>query len=406
MIHSTLNSLFTKAGYLFAVIRSRFGPLRKEFLFMSFNGHYSDSPKAISEKIHEMHPEEPITWLVSRERMGELPSYVNGVDIKSDEAYMHLLTAKVIIDNIYCRGGLNTIGTVSYYKNKMMYAFTRRKGQIKLSTWHGTPLKKMGIDIRGSKENSFLGHPLTMVHGNQHTLDVMDRITFHQIEMHLIGSPRNDVLFSSEKGMEVKKKLGLDATTKIMLYAPTFRSDGNGMSLLNVKRSGIDQMDMIDFDKLFACLTKKFGGEWVFIGRFHNFVEKEVDWKKLNNKYQGRIINGNNLDDMADYLSCTDVLLTDSSSCMFDFSLTGKPCLLFFPDLKEYKEKERGLYYDIEQLPFPCAVSFDELLELIQDFSNDYYMNGVKFLLQTIGNVDDGNASVKVVRYIYEKINS
>lgn len=397
------NQLAGNLEIVCSYISARFKPLKREVLFMSLNGHYSDSPKAISEKMHEMYPSEPVVWLVSKERLGELPAYVEGVDIKSKDAYVHLMTAKTIVDNTYCKKGFSTTrGSLAYYVYRAIISFVKRKGQLLLSTWHGTPLKKMGIDIEGSKDNGFINAPMIMTHGNCHVMEVMNRITFNQIDMKLLGSPRNDLLFNQEKGIKVKRKLGLTDDTKIILYAPTFRSDGNGMTLLNAKRSGIDQVNMIDFDKLFGSLNHRFGGNWVFVGRFHYFVASQVDWDTLNEKYQGRVINGNQLDDMADYLSCTDVLLTDSSSCMFDFALTGKPCFLFFPDLKEYKENERGLYFEIENLPFPCSENFDEFQANIEFFDENKYAKQVNRMLQEIGNVDDGNASERVVRFLME----
>ena len=41
-------------------------------VFTSFNGRYSDSPKAISQRLHELAPEIPIIWLVSAPQFGHL----------------------------------------------------------------------------------------------------------------------------------------------------------------------------------------------------------------------------------------------------------------------------------------------------------------------------------------------
>ena len=45
-----------------------------------------------------------------------------------------------------------------------------------------------------------------------------------------------------------------------------------------------------------------------------------------------------------------DVLILDYSSLMFDFALTKKPCFLYVPDLDEYIENDRGLYFYINEL--------------------------------------------------------
>ena len=125
----------------------------------------------------------------------------------------------------------------------------------------------------------------------------------------------------------------------------------------------------------------------------------------MKKRYPGKIINGNLNDDMAEYLACADILITDASSSMFDFALTGKPCFLYFPDVEHYDKVERGFYFDIQRdLPFPLSVNFDELCEQIQSFDEEKYAVGIKELLENIGNIDDGNSSKRVVEYIVEHI--
>ena len=81
-------------------------PLQKEVVFRSFNGHYSDSPKAISEQLHKLRPDIRIVWLVEESRLSDLPSYVKGVDINSKQAIYHMNTASVFIDNNYGKKGI------------------------------------------------------------------------------------------------------------------------------------------------------------------------------------------------------------------------------------------------------------------------------------------------------------
>ena len=53
--------------------------------------------------------------------------------------------------------------------------------------------------------------------------------------------------------------------------------------------------------------------------------------------------------DIADLYLAADVLVTDYSSVMFDFALTDKPVVLLTPDLEQYRDVERGFYFDIER---------------------------------------------------------
>ena len=189
----------------------------------------------------------------------------------------------------------------------------------------------------------------------------------------------------------------------MVLFAPTFRNDGKDVEGKNIQRSGLNQISGIIFDELFASLKKRFGGEWIFVCRFHYHVSNLVDWDELENKYPGKVVNGNNSSDMAEYLKCTDVLITDASSSMFDFALTYKPCFLFFPDIDNYSNKERGTYIDPYSLPFKTSKSFKALVEDIEMFDYERYKFQVDKLLSNLGNTDDGHASERIAKYIYEE---
>ena len=161
---------------------------------------------------------------------------------------------------------------------------------------------------------------------------------------------------------------------------------------------------MIDIDYLFEALQCKFGGDWVMVCRFHYHVSDMVNWDELDKKYDGRVINGNLSDDMAEYLVCADILMTDASSCMFDYIITGKPCFLFFPDVDNYENRERGFYYPIKKLPFPISVNFKELLDDISDFDYKDYSEGVNKLKSDFGYYEDGESSERILKWIIEDV--
>ncbi|WP_139981918.1 CDP-glycerol glycerophosphotransferase family protein [Nocardioides litoris] len=61
-------------------------------------------------------------------------------------------------------------------------------------------------------------------------------------------------------------------------------------------------------------------------------------------------------------------LVTDYSSCVVDFMLTGRPVLSFAYDLDRYEGRERGLFYPLEDvLPGPVCRTFDELAAGLDD---------------------------------------
>ena len=398
------------------LIRDTFGFLTDKFkrinknriVFTSFGGHYSDSPKYISESLHRISPNTEIVWLVNEKYINLVPDYALALDIASPEAKKYYKSARAVVDNVYGEKSYtltdNTL--IARLKHKLYSALVKQRGQSLFTTWHGTPLKRMGKDQVGSRVCGFTCPNATMILGNKFTLDIMERLTFGAIDMKLMGCPRNDILFAGEeKRNEIRQKLGIPENKKVVIYAPTFRTDSVDINNKNVLRSGINQINEMDFDALFKTLSDKFGGEFVFICRFHYHVEKMVDFDALGEKYGGKIINGNLHDDMAEYLAVADILITDASSSMFDFALTGRPCFLLFPDLDRYGSEERGFYIEIDKLPFPCSREFSKMLSDIRDFDEETYKNKVAAMLSDFGYVDDAYSSERVANYILERCN-
>lgn len=77
--------------------------------------------------------------------------------------------------------------------------------------------------------------------------------------------------------------------------------------------------------------------------------------------------------DMQELIAAADLLITDYSSCMFDMAIAQKPCVLYVPDLQQYLANERGLYFDIETLPFPIAQNMKQLCNTVKDFDLERY---------------------------------
>lgn len=381
-------------------------PVKKNrIVFTSFNGHYSDSPKYICEKMHELNESLELIWLVEEKFKDLLPKYVKSAKYGTREALYYYASAQIIVDNVY---GEKETYLYDMAKREILkykfYTFLNKKNKQRVyTTWHGIPIKKMGRDHVGLRKIYDFGCPnTTMILGSKYTLDIMKHLTFGKIKMQLInGSPRNDILYNKKLTFinEIKTKLGLPLDKKILLFAPTFRTE-SGSFEKNVKRSGIEQLNKMDFERLFNLLSNKFGGDWALVCRFHYHVEKLVDWETLKEKFGNRIINGNQNDDMAEYLLCTDVLVSDISSCIFDFAVTKKPIFCFFPDYQFYRDEERGLYIDTEDFPYKVAKEFDELAYDIESFNKDEYEMKLKKFINQYGSGDEKNSSLEIAKFI------
>lgn len=385
-------------------------PIKKGvFVFSSFGGYYSDNPKYISIELHNNYPDIQQVWLLKKEFYRNTPEYITKVDIDSLAAAYWKGKAEVIIDNVY--GGREISITekdknfIRLIKIRVLLFLSNKKKQPVITNFHGSAFKFAGRDIVGSKQKNFICPNTYLLLSNDFSCCVYEHLTFGNVPIQLLGYPRNDILFNlSVDRAKLKEKLGISANKKVILLAPTFRSDSqDGLHEKNIYRSGINQLNSLDLPSLFATLQNKFGGEWTLVCRFHYHVEKMIDWNMICDRYDGQIIRGNLGDDMAEYLAVSDILLTDASSSMFDFAVTNRPCVLYFPDWKEYGSKERGFYIPIEELPFPLAANFDDLQNVLSNWKDNEYQAKIKNMKEYLGYADDGNAAKRNVEYIIGK---
>jgi len=118
---------------------------------------------------------------------------------------------------------------------------------------------------------------------------------------------------------------------------------------------------------------------------------------QLNNA--ANYIDASNYPDMQELLYAADVLITDYSSSMWDFSLTRRPCFLYATDLNYY-DLDRGFYSDIHTWPYPLAESNSALIKNIKQFNNDQYQKNIQKHWDALGSYESGHACETVANYI------
>lgn len=374
-------------------------PLKNRILITTYCGmQKSDSPVQIYKYMKKEYPKADIIFLWNKRKTR--PIYCKLFIIKYR---FYRATSKVIVDNMFA-GNIASVDKNHSRKGAKIRGFLNGKpGQKYVSTWHGTPLKRMERDKVGSSiTDCIINKPMYLILGNIYTADILNHILFDKAEVKLFGSPRNDILVNrnNKNIIRIKKKLELPLDKKIVLYAPTFRSNSE-QSENYIEPSGIEQINLIDFSRLFHVLTEKFGGEWILICRFHYLVADMVDWNQLEEKYPNRFINGNQHEEIADYLLCSDVLITDYSSCMFDYAILNRPVFLLCHDLEHYGNEERGFYIDIDKLPFPLAEDFNGLYDNIKNFDNQIYCKKLEEMKKQMGYCEEGNATERAGDFIY-----
>lgn len=328
-----------------------------------------------------------LVWLVSQTDLerGELPPQIRAVRYGSLKSFFELATAKVWVSNYH----------------KIYFAqcgLRKRKDQFFIQMWHGS----LGIKMIENhvailtQEKRWLRAAIASSRMTDFWISNSDfetnvyKSAFWGVtdeKTLLYGHPRNDVFFDDRMMALARHKVdcfyGTDGK-KLLLYAPTFRED---------YRTDCYRLDYIG---LVHHLKSRFGGEWAVLARLHPRV------KELANEIlppAAGIVDATRYADMQELLAAADCLITDYSSCAFDFMLTRRPVFLFATDVKEY-DVERGFYYPLEATPFPLAQENVELMKNIDAFDKAAYLLKVEAFLAEKGCIEDGHASERVADLI------
>lgn len=345
---------------------------------------YGDNLKYLNEYIKKNHPKKyEVIFPLSDEKEAQIHDlrFVKPFSVKY---FRYLLTSAVIITNA---------GGISY--------LPIRKKQLVINTWHGGgPYKKTGGAVFQGK---WYLKELKMQRANtSYILSSCEYFSKLEASGMLFGLddcvpsglPRNDIFFDSSLSLrrKVLDFFGLDGSEKIILFAPTFRS--NTKDFTASKKYHVSD---IDYEHLLSCITEKFGGRWRLALRLHpKLKDVEVDVSDA--------LNFTSYPDMQELLYAADIVITDYSSLMWDFSFTGRPCFLYADDIDAY-EKERGFYMASSKWPYPIARTNDELDRNICSFDLQAYQYAVKKHHVECGSYERGNACETVVDLIEKHIN-
>lgn len=266
--------------------------------------------------------------------------------------------------------------------------FIKKNGQTYLNTWHGTPLKNMGrsdIDsphmITNIQRNFLMSDYILFP--NKHTEEIITRdyMLPGLYKGHYIreGYPRNDVFYLENNN--IRNELNLN-DKKIIVYMPTWRGKlGRHSSMHEISNV------YLFIDKLSSQLSDN---EVLYVS-LHYLMAKGVN---LNDFHNVKSIP--NHIETYDFLSISDVLITDYSSVMFDFFNSGKRIALYQFDLQEYNEY-RGLSIDNDRLPFFKSNNSDEIINYaLSDMSLDIISDSNDIL-----GWENADSSKKLVDFLF-----
>ena len=353
-------------------------PLVNAVLFESFQGKViGDSPFDIFLGLKDARPDLQFIWVTAPAT--KAPAGTTGVAFGSPAYLRALATSKYLVNN----------------SNFPPY-FRKATGQIYLQTWHGTPLKRLGRDI--AQNNLTKSYLDTMdreakawdylISPNAFCTEVFPSCFGYQGEILETGYPRNDKLSTAtaEERQRIRASIGVtDPSVTLVMYAPTWRdysrtATGNWQSVFYLD----ENLELPEGFKL--------------IYRGHtNTHEAHKDGE------HSRFIDVTRYPNITDLYLAADVLITDYSSVMFDYTVTGKPIIFMTPDLERYRA-ERGFYFDFEaEAPGPILNTQDEVLHALQsldEVSRNYQTKYRNWQLKFDAH-EDGKAASRVIAKVF-----
>lgn len=282
---------------------------------------------------------------------------VNFIEINTKEYFKIIAKAKYLIND-----------------NTFLPFFIKKKGQVYLNTWHGTPLKSLGKNIKndmhniGNTQKNFLMSDY-LLYPNRYTKehmveDYMIKNLGCDINIIMNGYPRNSVFFDENQRNIVRKEMGLE-NKQVIAYMPTWRGTVQ-------KQINKDQK----ITKILNELEKKLKPNQVLYVNLHPIEKATVNYDNYKN-----IKPFPSNYETYEFLNIADILITDYSSVFFDFANLKRPMIFYMYDYESYKNNLRDFYIDLEELPGPIMKESNEieLCKMIKNINQEQKKYKVKY---------------------------
>ncbi len=356
-------------------------PLRDAVVFVSWKGKQcTDNPLGIAAELRGRGDDREHIWVVADPAVSA-PQGATVVLQGSQQYYEALARSRYLIAN-----------------DDMPAHYRKRDGQIYLQTWHGTPLKRIGFDIERPQFVSgaaYLDHLAQdvahwdlLLSQNSFSTPILRQAFRFGGEICAYGYPRNDVLSrpdAPQLAAAVRRRLGLPAGKRVVLYAPTWRDN-------QFYAAGRYRFDLrLDLERAWKVL----GDDYVVLIRGHHHMADDVP----DSTSPQFAMNVTRYPDISELFLVSDVLVTDYSSVMFDYASTGRPMLFFTYDLADYRDNVRGFYFDFEPAaPGPLLATSDEVIAAIGDIETVEARHAAAYqaFVAKFCPLDDGKAGARI----------
>lgn len=380
---------------------------RKTVLFECFGGRQAScSPRAIYEQmlIDPKFNDFTFVWAFEEDRIGEYersPEFDRAeLVVRSSDDYLKACAqAKYWIIN-----------------NRIAEYIAPKPEQVYVQCWHGTPLKRLGFDVKvettnalntatelaerfglDSKKWTYLLSP--SIYTSQRLSEAFGLEEHRRSSVILEeGYPRNDRIsricsnpsLLQETISAFRQKHGIAPRKKLLLYAPTWRDDS-----FQSGKGYVMEDSLLDFDVLRNSLED----EWAILFRAHYYIANEFDFSA----YEGFVYDVSKVADINDLYIIADALLTDYSSVFFDYANTKRPLLFFWPDWEHYANDIRGFYFDPKELPGPQCYTTEEVATAVSNLDSYESRYGREYteFRKKFCPKDDGHASERVIKAVF-----
>lgn len=348
-------------------------------VYDAFEGRYSDNPRALYERAVTEATRTDHVWLCDPRHADGFPAHVVTVPHGGPEAQAALGAADLVVANTH-----------------LDFAWVKKPGAVYLQTWHGTPLKRIHSDVLWAPPGKLaeLDRDVArwdyLLSPNATSTPRLQRAFGFTGPVLEVGSPRNDVLSSPEAPQirtRVRAALGLPDDVTAVLYTPTWRDDEF--------YADCDLELALDLE----AFVRGLGPSYRLLPRLHyKMTDRSPSFER------GGVVDVSRYPDVHELYLAADVMVTDYSSTMFDFAVTGKPLVFFAYDLTSYRDSLRGFYFDFEPLaPGPMLSTSSEVVGVLadlpaveQDFADRYATFRERFT-----PLDDGHAADRL-RWLFE----
>ena len=344
-------------------------------VWYSFHGRFSDNPRALYEALATRTDLEHV-WLADPDHADGFPAGAALVDVDSDAASRALEEADLVVANTHVE-----------------IQWRKSPGTTYLQTWHGTPLKRVHRDAlwappgRLDRLDEDVAKWDLLLSPNATSTQRLRQAFRYEGEVLEAGYPRNDLLLGphlDEVRAEVRAELGVRPESRLVLYVPTWRDD-------EVFVEDGDQVPMaLDPEDVLSHLP---GDELVV--RVHSMVTGRTAMQEA-----ARVHDASYYPDVRGLYAAADVLVTDYSSCMFDFAITGRPIVFYAYDLDAYGTSVRGFYGDLlAEAPGPVVRTEPELVEALRtlDDLRGKYAERYAAFRERYCSLEDGHAADRVL---------